>query len=199
MIAFSPRKLMHLIASLVMPLAFLSAAVAAGPKIEIDSTVKAVVKILANPALKRDESERRELLRKAIAPRFDFRQMAKRSLGPYWRRQTAEQQDKFVRIFTDLLEKAYLARIESYHRDKIIYRGERLSGDYAEVDSKIITPRGREYSLDYLMYRTGNDWKIYDVVVENVSLVNNYRSQFDDVIDRYSYQELVRRMEQKLS
>ncbi|MGE5219973.1 MAG: phospholipid-binding protein MlaC [Chloroflexota bacterium] len=125
--------------------------------------------------------------------------MATRSLGPYRRHQSVVQKNKFARLFTDLLEKAYLARIESYHRDKIIYTGERLSGDYAEVDSKIVTFPGREYSLDYLMYRTGNDWKIYDVIVDNLSLVNNYRSQFDDVIDHYSYQELVRRMEQKSS
>ena len=199
MMTLTPRKIIGLVASFVLPLTFFSAAAAAEPKMEIDSTVQAVIKILTNPALKHNESERRQLLRRASAARFDFRQMAKRSLGPYWHRQTAAQKDKFVRLFTELLEKAYLARIESYHGDKIIYTGKRVSRDYAEVDSKILTPAGREYSLDYLLERTGNDWKIYDVIVDDVSIVNSYRSQFDDVIDRYSYRELVRRMEEKLS
>ncbi len=185
------------------PLAFVSMlrseASGAEPKAEINSTVQAVIKILKNPALKHDEAERRQLLRKAIAARFDFRQMAKRSLGPYWHRQTAQQREQFVRLFTDLLEKDYLGRIEPYNREKIVYTGERVSGNHAEVDSKIVTPRGREYPLDYRLLQTGHDWKIYDVIVDNISLLNNYRSRFNDVIDRYSYRELVRRMEKKLS
>jgi phospholipid transport system substrate-binding protein len=195
----SRGKVLPLFAFLVLLLSFYSAAAADWPKAEIDFTVSQVIKILTDPMLKNREPERRKLLRETIAPQFDFRQMAKRSLGPYWRRQTSEQQNQFVRIFTELLEKIYLTKIESYHRDRFIYTGETISGDYAEVDSKIVTPRGREYSLDYLLYRTGNDWKIYDVIVDNVSLVNNYRSQFNDVIYRYSYQELVRRIEQKSS
>lgn len=134
----SRGKVLPLFAFLVLLLSFYSAAAADWPKAEIDFTVSRVIKILTDPMLKNREPERRKLLREAIAPQFDFRQMAKRSLGPYWRRQTSEQKSKFVRLFTDLVEKAYLSRIESYHRDKIIYTGERLSGDYAEVD---IQPR----------------------------------------------------------
>jgi phospholipid transport system substrate-binding protein len=198
----SPRgRILTLVASLLVVSTFLSAAVAAGPTMEIESTVKQVVKILTDPALSGQDKqvERRNLLRNVIAPQFDFREMAKRSLGPYWHRLTVEQQNEFVRLFTGLLERAYLSRIESYHDEKFVYTGETISQGYAEVDSKIVTPQKDQYPLDYLLYRIGNDWKIYDVVIDGVSLVNNYRAQFDHVIYRYSYQELVHRMKQILS
>ena len=198
----SPRsKIMISIALLFLVWSGLSPAMAAAPTLEIESTVTQVIKILTDPALRgrNQQVERRMLLRNAIAPRFDFREMAKSSLGPYWHHLTGAQQDEFVQLFTRLLEKAYLSRIESYHDEKFVYTGETMDQRYAEVDSKIVTAQNNPYPIDYLLHRIGNDWKIYDVVIEGVSLVDNYRSQFDHVIYRYSYGELVRRMKQRLS
>jgi phospholipid transport system substrate-binding protein len=120
--------------------------------------------------------------------------MAKRSLGAHWRRRSPQEQEEFVRLFTELLERAYGDLIESYSDSKVNYLYERIDGSYADVGSKIITSKGEEYSLNYKAQVTGSEWQVYDVVAENISLVNNYRSQFDRVINKTSYEELVRRL-----
>lgn len=176
-------------------------AFAASPTAEVSSTIDRVVRILSDPKLKTDakKDERRKLLRQAIFSRFDFREMAKRSLGAQWRRLTPEEQDQFVKIFTDLLEKAYLDRIDSYSDEKFVYMGETIDQGYAEVYSKVLTSKGEEFKIDYRLHRVREEWEIYDVVVENISLVNNYRSQFNRIITGSSYEELVSRMKQKSS
>jgi phospholipid transport system substrate-binding protein len=125
--------------------------------------------------------------------------MSRRSLGPNWSRLTPKQQDEFVGVFTDLLEKAYLGRIESYNKERFIYINEAIDEPYAEVRSKIVTSKGEEFSINYRLKRTDGMWKIYDVVVEDISLVNNYRSQFARILSKTSYDELIRRMKEKLS
>jgi phospholipid transport system substrate-binding protein len=174
---------------------------AGDPTVQVKSSVERVIEILRDPSLQDEakKGERRKLLREAIFRRFDFTEMAKRSLGAHWRRQTPEKQREFVRVFTDLLERAYLGRIESYNIEKFVYTNERLDDPYAEVDSKILTSEGEEFTLNYKIHRVGDDWKIYDLVVENISLVNNYRSQFNRVINKSSYDDLVSRIKQKLS
>lgn len=172
-----------------------------GPTGQIKSAVDRVIKILTDPRLRGEakKSERHRLLRQVILPPFDFNEMAKRSLGANWRRRTAEEQKEFVRIFTDLLEKAYVGRIESYTSEKFVYAGERIDQNFAEVNSKVMTSKGEEFKIDYKLHLVGNEWKIYDVVVEDISLVNNYRSQFSRIINESSYEELVSRMKKKLA
>jgi len=125
--------------------------------------------------------------------------MAKRSLGSHWRRLTPEEQQKFVSVFSQFLEKIYITRIDAFNGEKFIYTGEQVDQDYARVDSKVQIPTGKEYSIRYKLHLVANDWKIYDVVVENISIVNNYRAQFSRIIDQSSYEQLVYRMEQKLA
>ena len=129
--------------------------------------------------------------------RFDFAEMAKRSLGANWRRRTPQEQEEFVRLFTEVLERAYAEIIESYIDEKIVYLTEKIDSGYADVESKIVTSNGEEYSINYRAQLVGNEWKVYDVVAENISLVNNYRSQFNRVIAKSSYEELVRRLRDK--
>jgi len=102
-----------------------------------------------------------------------------------------------VRLFTDLLERAYIDRIEGYSDEKFAYVREILDKNYAEVNSRIVTHNGEEFSLNYKVMLKNGEWKVYDVVVENISLVNNYRSQFTRIIANSSYDELVRRMKEK--
>ncbi len=125
--------------------------------------------------------------------------MAKRSLGSHWRRRRVEEQNQFVAVFRDLLEKAYLDRIESYNKEKFTYTNEKIDEPYAEVGSKILTAEGEEFSIRYRLLRAGNQWKIYDVVIEDVSLVNNYRAQFNRILANSSYEELVQRIKRKLT
>jgi phospholipid transport system substrate-binding protein len=123
--------------------------------------------------------------------------MAKRSLGANWRKRTPQEQEEFVRLFTEVLEHAYAGIIESYSDEKIVYLNEKVDGSYADVNSKITTAKGEEYTIGYKAQLAGNEWKVYDVVAENISLVNNYRSQFTRVISKFSYEELVRRLKDK--
>jgi phospholipid transport system substrate-binding protein len=141
--------------------------------------------------------ERRNQLKQILFNRFDFTEMARRALGSNWRRRTPKEQEEFVRLFTEVIERAYADIIESYTNEKIIYTNERIDGTYADVGSKILTGRGEEYTLNYKVHLVGNEWKVYDVVAENVSLVNNYRSQFNRVISHDSYDELLRRLKDK--
>jgi phospholipid transport system substrate-binding protein len=152
-----------------------------------DSTLKSADK----------HEERRERLTKLISARFDFPEMAKRSLGAEWRRLTPAQQREFVDLFADLLRDAYVADIESYKGEKVIYTRETQEEKYAVVQTLIRSPEGTEYAIDYRLHLIDKDWKVYDVVIENVSVVNNYRSQFARVINKSSYQGLIRTLREK--
>ena len=125
--------------------------------------------------------------------------MAQRSLGAHWQRRTPEEQTEFIKVFSDLLEQTYVDRIESYYGEKFIYTNERIDGRYAEVGSKMRNAKGEEFSINYELHRVGEDWRVYDLVVENVSLVNNYRSQFNRILTSSTYDELVLKIKAKLS
>jgi phospholipid transport system substrate-binding protein len=169
------------------------------PTEQIKTTVDRALGVLKDPKLKPAArlKDRREQLKQILFTRFDFTEMAKRSLGANWRRRTAQEQEEFVRLFTDVIERAYAGIIESYTDEKIVYVNERVDGTYADIGSKILTGKGEEFSIQYKAHLVGNEWKVYDVVAENVSLVNNYRSQFNRVIANGSYEELVRRLKEQ--
>jgi len=171
-----------------------------GPTVQIKSTVEQVIQILTNPQLQGEgkKQERRKRLREAIFVRFDFQQMAQRTLGAHWQRRTPEEQAEFIRVFGDLLEQTYVDKIESYNNEKFIYTNERIDGLYAEVGSKMRNSKGEEFSINYKLHRAGEDWRVYDLVVENVSLVNNYRSQFNRILTNSTYDELISKIKAKL-
>ncbi len=172
---------------------------AGAPTEQIRMSVDKLQAILKNPQLKSPAKtqERRDQLRQVISARFDFTEMARRSLGSQWRRLSPKDQEEFVRLFTDLLERAYIDRIESYSDEKFAYVRENLDKDYGEVLSRIATNKGDEFSLNYKVHLVNGEWKVYDVVIENISLVNNYRSQFSRVITNSSFEELIRKMKEK--
>jgi phospholipid transport system substrate-binding protein len=179
---------------------FAAAASHAGiPADRVRSTAEKVLAILQDPQLKAEskKKERSELLKQAIYPQFDFAEMAKRSLGSQWQKRSAEEQQQFVEVFTEVLEGAYVDTIESYNGEKIVVGKEAQDKNLAEVNTKILTPKGEEVIVDYRLHEAAGDWKVYDVVVENISLVSNYRSQFNRVIAQSSYEELLRRMKAK--
>jgi phospholipid transport system substrate-binding protein len=195
------RNLQILATALVLLLLWLSPGAAAGgvPTDQIKATVDRALVVLRDPKFKpaARTKERRDQLKQILFGRFDFTEMARRALGANWRRRTPQEQEEFVRLFSELLERAYADTIESYTDEKIIYVGEKLDGNYAEVNSKILTNKGQEFSIDYKTQIVSGEWKVYDVVVENVSMVNNFRSQFNRVINNSSYEELVRRLKEK--
>jgi phospholipid transport system substrate-binding protein len=164
------------------------------------STVDQVLEILNNPkpASPAAKQERRNRLRQVIYPRFDFAEMARRSLGPSWRRITPSEEQEFVQLFRQLLEESYINNIEAYNGEKILYSGETQEQDYAEVQTKIVTKQGEQIAVDYRLHKVDGDWKVYDVVIENISLVNNYRSQFSRLLAKGSFAELLDRMRERL-
>jgi phospholipid transport system substrate-binding protein len=175
----------------------LSSAFAGAPTDQVRATVDRVLSILENSQLK--PPERRAQLKEAIYARFDFAEMAKRSLGPEWRRRTAQEQSEFVTLFTDLLERVYLSRIENYGEEKVSYLRETQDQNFATVDTKIVNKQGEEVSVVYRLHKVGEEWKVYDVVIENVSVVNNYRSQFTRVLSSSSFGELLRRLRERVA
>ena len=168
---------------------------AGAPTEQIRSAVEKATTILKDPKLQ-TEAKRKEL-REAVYPKFDFAEMARRSLGSHWQRRSPEEQREFVKVFTELIENSYMSTLESYEVEKVVIGGEKQDKDFAEVDTKIFSKKGEEFSVNYRLRQSGGDWKIYDVVIENISLVNNYRSQFNRVIGQSSFEELLRRMKNK--
>jgi phospholipid transport system substrate-binding protein len=166
---------------------------------DVKKTVDQVVSIVSNADLKKpsNEAKRRAALKSAISAIFDYGEMAKRSLGVHWKERSKAEQKEFVNLFATLLEKSYANKIESYENQKIIYDKESIEGDYAEVKSRVVTAKRDEFTLDYRLLKEGNRWMVYDVVIEGVSLVSNYRSQFNKIITGQGYGELVRKLKVK--
>lgn len=135
-----------------------------------------------------------------VVPRFDTQEIAQRSLGTHWKNLTEEQQKHFVQLFTQLVKKNYSGTLERYTKDaQFFFDGERIEGDTAEVQTRIQTPaQENPFSVTYRMHRQGEKWLVYDVVAENVSMVRNYRNQFDRIMDKSSYEGLVQALEEKL-
>lgn len=169
------------------------------PTEQLKSSIERVIKILEAPALKVDGKarERRAAVRKVANDIFDFAETAKRSLARHWQGRTDREREEFVMLFGDLLERSYISKIELYGGEKIQYARETLDGDVATVFTKIITKQGQEVPVDYRLLRRGDRWLVYDVSIEGVSLVSNYRTQFNKIIQTSSYAELVKKMKTK--
>jgi phospholipid transport system substrate-binding protein len=171
------------------------AAAAASPTEDLRTHVDIVIKTLQTKD--GTPQERRAAVRKVAAQIFDFEETAKRSLGPHWQARTPAERQEFVTLFTDLLEHAYFSKIEQYGGEKVAYLGDTLNGDLATVRSKIVTPKGTEIPIDYRMLRRNGRWLVYDVIIEGVSLVGNYRTQFNKIIQTSSWNDLMQRLRSK--
>lgn len=167
---------------------------------DIRKTVNEVIRIVSDKEMKKpsQDQKRRAAIKKAIGAVFDHQEMARRSLGKHWNQRTPEERRQFVDLFAGLLENSYADKIESYNNERIVYVKEAVDGDYAEVKSKVITAKNEEYTLDYrALKRDDGTWAVYDVVIEGVSLVSNYRTQFNKIISSNGYAELVKKLQSK--
>jgi len=184
------------LALLVFVCLFPSPASAGTPTDQLKAPVDEVIRILQDPRLKPDSmaAERRAAIRKKAESIFDFPETAKRALGRHWQNLRAAEQREFVSLFTDLLERAYLVKIERYSGEPIVYTGDNIEGELATVKTKFITKQGTEIPIEYRLHQRGDRWLVYDVFVEGVSLIANYRTQFDRIMRTGSYQELARRL-----
>jgi phospholipid transport system substrate-binding protein len=170
------------------------------PTPQVKATVDKVLDILRDPAFKGPEAEevRRRQLEKVIFARFDFSEMARRCLGVHWRKRTPGERKEFVKLFSDLLSQSYRKKIERYTDEEILYTKEHVDGKFGVVNTEIFNERENvDVPIDYKVIRRDGEWKIYDVVIDGISLVSNYRSQFNRIIQRSSYADLVKKMRVK--
>ena len=188
-----------LLLALVLSAGTASPAAAGAPSDQLKSQIDRVLKTLDDPELKKEGKarDRRAAVRKIANEIFDFNEIARRSLGRYWQPLTEPQRTEFVALFGDLLERSYISKIELYGGEKIGFAGDTIEGDGAVVRTKLVTKQGTEIPIDYRMHRKGDKWLVYDVVIEGVSLIANYRTQFNKIITTSSYQELVKKMKTK--
>jgi phospholipid transport system substrate-binding protein len=184
--------------TLILIAALLTTSLAfAAPIDDVRKTVDEVVRIVADKEMKKNEQKRRQALKKTISLIFDYGEMAKRSLGKHWKDRTAAEQKQFVELYATLLENSYAGKIESYNNEKIVYIKEIHDDGHAEVKSKVVTAKRDEFTLDYRMIKQNGKWMVYDVVIEGISLVANYRSQFNKIITTRGYGELLKKLQTK--
>jgi phospholipid transport system substrate-binding protein len=193
------RTLMNMTAALLVCLTAATAAQALTPTETVKSRVDEALQGLSQTTGNTPESaeRRRTEIRRAADSLFDFTEMSRRALGRHWTERTATEREEFVRLFTDLIARSYIGKIDRYAGEAIAYTGERVDGDEASVRSQVVTAKGSQIPLEYRLHRVNESWSAYDVLIENVSLVGAYRSQFDRIIKAESFANLLRRLREK--
>ena len=190
------RPLQIILITLVLVCGNGSAALADTPAQHIKKTIERVMEIIRESKDETKRAERRQMLRQTLLPRFDFAEMAKRSLGSHWKNQNGRQEE-FVAAFTDFVGNAYLIRIESLKDEQVVYGRERVDQGLAAVDTKIVPGKGDPVSINYRLHLVDGEWKVYDVVIDDISVVNNYRSQFNRFLAKSSFDELLQKLREK--
>jgi phospholipid transport system substrate-binding protein len=186
---------------LFLTLAVVPSTLAGEPTEQIKETTDKTISVLTDPALGEpaQTEERQRRLREIADERFDWEEMARRALGRHWAQRTDEERREFVVLFSDLLETTYMDRVDNYSGEKVRYEGETIDGDYATVRAKIVTNTNPDIAVEYRMKKEEKGWFIYDISVEGVSLINNYRTQFNSIILKSSYKTLVERLKAKVN
>jgi phospholipid transport system substrate-binding protein len=193
------RRLVVPIVVIALALVAGSAAQAGPPTEQLKGGIDKVLAILQDPALKQPgkAEERRQKIRAIANDVFDWQETGKRALARHWQARSPQEREEFAKLFADLLERSYVGKIEAYSGEKIVYGEETLDGDQATVRTKLITKSGTSIPIDYQMQRADDRWRVYDVKIENVGLVANYRSQFNRIIQQSGYNDLIQRLRTK--
>jgi len=180
-------------------LAAAGTATAASPTETVQTALQQVFSQPGGPAVKTvSTAQRRADIRKITESLFDFNEMSERSLGAAWTQASPADRQEFVRLFSTLIATAYMGKIDQYAGEPITYVGERVDGDEAAVQSRVVTPKGSEVGIEYRLYRADGRWSVYDIYVEGISLVGSYKAQFNRIIQRGSFAELLKQLRQKV-
>jgi phospholipid transport system substrate-binding protein len=174
-------------------------ALAGPPTDQLKGTIDRVLVVLQDASLKAPgkAEERRAKIRAIANEVFDWPEIGKRALARHWQARSPQEREEFSALFADLLERSYVGKIEGYSGEKIVYGEESVDGEQATVRSKLVTKSGTQIPIDYRMQKVGDRWRVFDVLIENVSLVGNYRSQFNRIIQQSGYADLVQRLKSK--
>lgn len=178
----------------------MAAKISSDPLGRVESVVNEIIAILEDKALAGPAAvdKRRQLVIKKVEDLLDFEEIAMRSLGRHWRERTPAEKARFVDLFKQLLERTYIDRVETYSGERAVFQKQEIRGDYAMVYTRFVTSKN-EIPINYKLRKKANGWMVYDVEIETVSLVLNYRNQFDSIINRDKYAGLVQRMEEKIA
>lgn len=166
------------------------------PKLQIQGTIEQVMVVLGTIRSAADIAKNKDLFRKILLVRFDFTEMSRRSLGSHWN-ELQGKEEEFVLAFTQFLEHSYLGRLGSYRGEKVIYGREQVDQKFAEVDTQVVGGQGPAIDVNYRLHLVGDEWKVYDMVIDQVSIVSNYRSQFNRILQNSSLEELVKKLQEK--
>lgn len=167
---------------------------------QVKSRIDQLVAILEDESFRKSHTkeELNKKLQETTRKGFDWEGIAQRSLGLYWKKRSQEEKKEFTALFTKLLEDTYTGKlVDSYSGEKVFYDKEIIDGDRAFVRTRIINKAGKEISVDYRLIKKGDKWRVYDVIIEGVSMIKNYRVQFYSIIRQSSYDELVKRLRKK--
>jgi phospholipid transport system substrate-binding protein len=191
------KKLSIALMTLLAVTVFAGPASAGAPTEQLRTRVDEVVRVLDDPALKGNSAERREAVRRIASEVFDYNEMARRALGTHWNARTPQERQEFVTLFSDLLDRSYFSKIDTYQGEKVRYGAETVDGDQATVKTAVVGKDGKEIPIDYRMHQSSGRWTVYDVSIQGVSLVANYRTQFNRVVTTESFESLVQRLRAK--
>jgi phospholipid transport system substrate-binding protein len=164
----------------------------------VKNTIDELFRIVADKRFEKHDPQQRQALKKVINTIFDYSEMTKQTLGKHWNPLTQLERNQFTILFSSLLDNSYISKIESYNNEKVVYLKETIEGNYAEIKSKIISAKRDEYTLDYRLINENGKWMVYDIVIEGVSMVANYRTQFNRVISDNGYNGLVKKLQSKI-
>jgi phospholipid transport system substrate-binding protein len=164
------------------------------PAGQIQQTIQQVANVVADTT--NGDARRKELLRETLSPRFDWLEMSKQALGKHWSHASGRERE-FVSAFAEFLGNAYIGQIGSYQNEKVLFVQESIENNRAQVNTKIVSDKGEPTSVNYRLHLIEGEWKIYDVIVEDISLVSNYRSQFSRILAKGTFEDLVRQLREK--
>ena len=173
---------------------------AGAPTEQLHTQIDRVIKVLEDPEMAKEARmvERRTVIRRVANDIFDFTETTRRSLGPHWHARTPQEREEVTRLYADLLERSYIGKIEMYSGEKIQFLGDTIDGDQATVRTRLVIKQGTDIPVDHRMHRVpGDRWLTYDVSIEGVSLVANYRAQFNKIIQTSGYASLVKKLAAK--
>jgi phospholipid transport system substrate-binding protein len=179
-------------------LTFAPNAVAESAKEQLQGTIDRVIEVLRTIRSAEDIEKNRSSLRQVLLTRFDFAAMAQKSLGNRWKDLNGKEEE-FVSAFTDFVEHSYMSTLGSYRGEKVVYDRDRTDGESAEVDTQVVGGRGTPIKIEYKLHLTDGQWKVYDAVINDVSAVSNYRSQFARILRTASLEELIQKLRAKTS
>jgi len=169
-----------------------------GPLELVKSSLSRVIAIVQSQSASATQAgKRRAEIRQAAADMFDFDDMSRRILAQHWKDGSPQEQEEFVRLFTELLERAYLTSIGNYPLASIAFQGESINGSYAQVRSSMTGSKGGNVGIEYRLFESEGRWAVYDVAVDGISLISSYRSQFNSMLRRYSFAQLLERLQNR--